>query len=228
MAISLVGVKSSFAGSSGTSVTGTQITETINANDVIVAGIINNTQATITVAPSGYTSIGRYTDSTTLAIDLYYKVAAGGDGNVTATLSAASKWIVNIGVYRGVDTTTPVAAQNGVGEPGTATAHVTPTVSNPDAANWAVCMWADRGGTAATWTADAALLERLDTATTSTSQVSSLMADSNGTVTSGNHSYTGTSTFSGAVAVSWLGYLTAAAGAAAAAIPNIAMAMTVT
>lgn len=199
----------------GTAVT-SALPSGIIAGDLIIFVLHNNTQATITVSPTGYTFVRRITDSTVLATDVWFKIATSGSESApTATLSADSKWITHIVAYSGTDAVNPLFnpfLENGTGEGTTGTNHTTPSVINSDANAWAIAAYCTRGGTADTWTADPATTELLDDTNTGTSQLSALYADSNGPVTPVTHSYTAVSTLSSGLATMWLGYLNPISG----------------
>jgi hypothetical protein len=112
--------------------------------------------------------------------------AADPGSSVTMTTPSASKAVLSLGIYRGVDPANPVDAFAVVGDAG-GTTHTTPTVTAA-AGDWVASWWTDKSGAVAAWTTPAGVTERDDVYDTGTSaRYSALLADSGGPVSAGTY-----------------------------------------
>ena len=148
-----------------------------------------------TLYPTGDT-----VDGTTGHYLVYYKIAGSSESAPTVTWTTNSKPMFQVSAYRGCDTITPIINSSGALDTANDATISTPTVNNTGSGvEWAVMLSAFRTTTSGNktndFTADAALLERADqnnSGAGSAAWMSAETADSNGTVTAGNHSYTST------------------------------------
>jgi hypothetical protein len=136
-------------------------------NDVLIARIVTaaSGEAPDPTAPAGWTQIGSTIDGGAGGFNLeardYIKVASGESGDYTWTHSTASSqgWI---GVFRGVDTTTPQDATATVNSAfDTATTTATGLTTATDGA-WLVFIGQDWAGTSNNLSPPTGMTERLD------------------------------------------------------------------
>lgn len=161
------------------------------------------------VTPSGYTLVdGPFDKSTTMRAYAFSKVADGTEASTTLTVStnvtSATKRYVNMGVYSGTDTTTPVQADQAFVEVTAGTTHAAPNVSVTGTGCWVVESWGDRGSPASTaWTAPGGFSKRDEQVGTGGGALTTAMADT-GPVSSGvSGGDTWTGTVSTATAIGW-------------------------
>lgn len=161
------------------------------------------------VTPAGYTlEDGPFDKSTTLRTYSFSRVADGTEASTTLTVStnvtSATKRYVNLAVYSGVDTTTPVQTDQAFVEVTTGTSHAAPSVSVTGSGAWVVEAWADRGSPASTaWTQPAGFTKRDEQVGTGGGALTTAIADI-GPVSAGvNGGDTWTGTVSTATAIGW-------------------------
>lgn len=175
------------------------------ANDLLIASVVwGDTVSTVT-GMTGWTDLGLglVADGTTGTAQVWWKISNGSEAP-TLGWATSSKPIIMCAAYRGVDTTTPIAASGGPTLNAVSNANTpTPSVTNPNANAWAVGFFTTRTTTSAnqnnTFTPDAAMTERADLNlnTASSPWVTMEHADSNGAVTAAAHSYTAVNTITG-------------------------------
>jgi large repetitive protein len=156
------------------------------AGDALLLFVTNNSAATITSAPSGWTLEGTRTAGTDTRTTLYSKVAVasdlGGKTNAAVTFSATTKSTVTLLDYDGTDGTDPVAAFASAAETVTSQTHTTPGAAVATAGSYVVSYWADKGSSTATsagWTLPTGQTERSTVAGTGTGRISAEASDAN-------------------------------------------------
>lgn len=161
------------------------------------------------VTPSGYTLVdGPFDKGTSLRTYAFARVADGSEAStgltVSTSASSANKRYVNMAVYSGTDTTTPVQADQTFVEVTAGTGHAAPTVSVTGTGCWIVEAWGDRGSPATTsWTPPAGFTKRDEQVGTGGGALTTAMADT-GPVSAGvNGGETWTGTVSTATAIGW-------------------------
>lgn len=177
------------------------------ADDVLVAAITatGGTGAAIT-APSGWTSIRRTNNSTTLAMATFYHVVSATEsGNATWTVSGSA--VGTISSYSDVDTASVIdpagsAGSYGTGATGSGTSAAATAISTGAGYSQLVGAYAITGAT--TWTKPSALTERADTQFP-TSGPTLEFADGSQTAAGSS----GTQTATAAATGSWIAQLTA-------------------
>ena len=101
------------------------------------------------------------------------------------------KVALTLAAYRGTDTTDPVASITGAPEPGSTTAHTTPSTANTTDGAWRVSYWSDRNSETTTWTSPAGESTRAVTVGAGGGRVSGLLTDSGEPLTAGTPASTG-------------------------------------
>lgn len=133
---------------------------------------------------TGWTQLSTFTNSSIISV-LWQKTAANGDaGNVVRLDSTVyTKGALQLAVYRGVGSTTPVLAH--AGDAATST-HVSPTISAP-AGSLVVSEWADKSETTTGWTAPAGVSTRDVALGSGGGRYCALLADSGSPVNGGSY-----------------------------------------
>lgn len=146
---------------------------------------MNNPSLTIT-PPSGWQQVDTQTNGVATST-VWQRVAAAGDAGsaVSVGISDYAKADLRLLAYQGTDQTAPVAAVAKAADPATTTTHTTPTVNVPAAGDWLVSYWSDKSGTTTAWTAPDGVTTRGTSIGTGSGRVTSLAADSDGTVATG-------------------------------------------
>jgi PKD repeat protein len=173
-------------------ITGTTISVTVppavQAGDGLVLVLSTNSSATGT-ADTGFTPVQNGTAVASMTTQLFQKVATASDAgsNVTVTLSAAAHATLTLVAYSGTSAAGPVrSAVSKTTDAGAATSHTTPTATvNPG--DWALSAWTDKSSTARTWTAPGDVTQRGETDGAAGGDVSSLVADSNGPISTATY-----------------------------------------
>lgn len=182
----------------------------VEADDLLLVQVVEpTTTPTVTVPPAGYTLLRDLSDTQHTLI--YYRVATGdASDDFSMTWSSGARWTAISGAYRGVDTSSPFIAEDGMNEPGSGTSHSAPAITNTDTHAVGVFL-ADWRGTATpiSWTPPAGMTERqdVDGGVASTANHVSTLADTDGTVGTGAVTYTGTSSASSSSATMWAAFL---------------------
>jgi PKD repeat protein len=133
---------------------------------------------------SGWSQVATHT-SGTLVTTVWTKTLGASDpgAGVTFTSATAGHTSVDLAVYRGVNTTTPVATATQLGDGGQ-TSHVTPNAT-AGSGDWVVSFWSDRSVATRTWTTPGSVTQRGATTDTGTVTMQDVIADTNGPVSSG-------------------------------------------
>jgi hypothetical protein len=147
---------------------------------------------------------------------IFYKIAAGGDGDQTASwVSTAVMAACTVAVYTGVDTTTPFLAEVGAGDATTGQTVQGPSLSNTNSAATAVAMFAANCSVVGseTWTAGAnmTLRQQADSVQSGMSAHASLCWTDRANAPTGSQSYTASYNLSAVThKAAWLGFLSPA------------------
>lgn len=163
--------------------------------DLILVGVATGTSGHPTT-PSGWTLVAGSTQTNGVCTDVYYRVAQAGDSGSTVTFgqSTQTRAIISVGVYSGVDTTSPIAQVQAASETVAGTSHAAGTITTT-AATWVVrFMFGKDGATASTAFTEAAnqLMRQSQPGNgfSGTNQISLAMSDSNGDRPAGSQSGT--------------------------------------
>jgi PKD repeat protein len=185
-AITYVGASHSLAGSRTTKSASVPLTAQVG--DTMVLVFTWSKGVTWTGPGAGWTQVGTTVTNVSIQSAAWVRTVGASDpgSSVTMTTPTASKAVLSLAVYHGVDTTNPVDAFAAVGDGG-GTSHVTPTVSAA-AGDWVASWWTDKSAAVTAWTPPAGVTERDDVYDTGTSaRYSAMVADSNGPVTAGTY-----------------------------------------
>jgi len=145
----------------------------------------NNTSATVT-PPSGWTQVAT-AGNAAMNSRVWRRTATAADAgtDVTIPLSAIIKTDLRLLVYRNVDGGNPIAQAVSRMDP-QGTVRTTPTVNVTGAGRWVVSYWSDKG-TTTSWTAPSAVTRRAGSGSGTTASISTLVADSGGSVPVGSY-----------------------------------------
>jgi PKD repeat protein len=176
-----------------------------HVGDTALLFLANSSSATWTgpTGITGWTSAGTYT-SGTLATAVWSKTLVAGDLGQTATVTSAtsSHASLQMAVYSGVDTSSPIATSAQSGDT-TKTSHMTPTVT-AGSGDWVVSFWAGRSTATRIWTIPSGVTTRDATTDTGTFTVQSVLADSGNALSAGSYGgYTATTDANTAAAAMW-------------------------
>ena len=168
-------VDTNVTATSGTAITATTPTG-IRTGDVLVAVVtiapvtVGGTPPTATT-PTGWTKIQEKLGTGVRVIAYQQAVTTAVPANITITRSAASKTILNLAAYTGVDLTTPVDV-SAVGSNSSGTSHTSPSVTVTGANRKLITItgYAQQTST----TPDLATTERVDNSTLAVSPTTSL------------------------------------------------------
>ena len=203
-AISFVGQSSFNANQKSFSV---KVPAPVQTGDALLLFASQGGTSTMTGPGTGWTQIGRTTDGTH-ATTIWQKTATDTDLGSTVKLTTAAGAYLKAGLtlaaYRGVDPTDPIAAISGAPEPGNATAHTTPVVTDTTEDAWRVSYWSDKNNATTSWTAPPDETRRATTTGAGSGRVDTLLTDSNTPVPTGSQGgLTATSNAAASTATAW-------------------------
>ena len=164
---------------------------------------------TVTSAPSGFTFLRRVLNGSNSYLDIYWKVLTSSEPTWSITYSGSSKGCYHAVQYSGVDTTTPFDAESGAADTASGTSHTSPSITTTGAGRWLISTFSYRLTSGAAWSG-LADTSRYSSVTGGTNSVQHTTQDTNGTVTAGSYSRSGTSS-STSTTVMWIGALNPAA-----------------
>jgi PKD repeat protein len=160
----------------------------VQAGDGLLLTLTVN-DATFTVTPpAGWQQVGTQTNGTAVST-VWQRVAATGDAGtpVSVGISDFAKANLRVLVYRGTSRSAPVETATKAADPANTTSHTSPTATVTAARSWVVSYWSDKSSTTGAWTAPSGLTSRGVSLGTGGGRVTSLVADSNGTVPTGSY-----------------------------------------
>ncbi|MFA1541191.1 PKD domain-containing protein [Actinomadura monticuli] len=166
-----------------------QIPPSVEAGDgMILMLTFNSGSASLTTPPPGWTQVDTQTVGSATSV-LWKRVAQAGDAGtqVDVGLSALTKADIQLLAYDGTNTTDPIAAVAKGGDADAVTAHTSPNAQVGGTGSWAVTYWADKSSTTTAWTAPAGVETRRVGIGSGGGRITSLTADSNGTVPTGSY-----------------------------------------
>lgn len=182
----------------------------IPAGALIIVGIERRSGSSDTVTISGYTQV-REIVGTTCNLVVFYKVAAGSDGDVTASWGTGYIAAAAVAVYTGVDTSgSPFVAENGAADAGASATCSTPAVNNTDAQACGVAVFANSISNGTNWTLNSPLTERIDALAVGTGQMAAVAIGDKMSAATGSTTYTATWDGTGGSLnrkAAWLGFL---------------------
>jgi PKD repeat protein len=160
---------------------------TVQAGDTLLVFLTTASLSPTLDNPAGWTLLqskdgaatrGRAWTKKATAVDV--------DAAVTVTSSALVKSAMSISAYRSTAGTSAVTASDSIAGTTSTTTHVAPDVDVAQAGSWLVTSWSERSSTDSTWTPPGNSTSRATAAATGGGKVSSLLADSNAAVPTGN------------------------------------------
>jgi PKD repeat protein len=192
-AVGFVGSAVSAANSNNPTVT---VPATAPGQQLVMLLSLNNTARTIS-APTGVTGWTQLDTvvAKTMSTTAWTKVAEAGDVGtaVHVPLSGVAKFTLTVGVYSGVDATTPPGFALATDLTSNDTVRATPDVTAP-AGSWVVSYWADRSADTTAWTPAATVTGRAAICAADAARICSLLADSAAPVPTGTYGHITAST----------------------------------
>ena len=163
-----------------------RIPASVQAGDRLVLFMTVNTLTGTLGSPAGWTLLQNKNGSATRG-RAWTKQATSTDANanVTVTSSTAIKDTMSVAAYRSTGGNPTVTASEQTAGTTSTTTHTSPSVAVAQAGSWLVNSWSEKSSTTQTWTAPTNSSSRATPAATGSGKVSSLLADSNGTVATG-------------------------------------------
>ena len=160
---------------------------TVQEGDRLVLLMTTNATSTTVADPAGWTVV-QSVDGNTVRGRAWTRLATAADAGTitTVTTSATTKATLTLGAYRNEHGAVAVAS-SAASIVNSSTAQVTtPEVQTTGAGSWLVSYWAEKSSTdGLTWTLPNDVTGRANGVSTGTGKVSSVLADSNGTVPAG-------------------------------------------
>jgi hypothetical protein len=181
-----------FQGEASTVINGTAPGVTVPApvragDGLLLFATLNITTTTVSGPSSvtGWTPVANFVTGSARTL-VWKKAAAAGDARrrVALGLSAATKVAVTLAGY-GSTAADPVAALATRSDAATTTSHLTPTVAVPPGGGWLVSYWADKSSTTTDGVTPGGTTVRAEPVGTGSGRITSVLADSGGTVPAG-------------------------------------------
>ena len=168
-----------------------QLPTSVVAGDALILLYSINTNATMsspTGGVTGWTTVGA-TTSGLAQTKVWRKVASAADPGKTVRidLSKQSKGSLILLVYRGTNTTNPVATFASSVPTGSSASRVTPVVNVAGTKSWVISYWMHGDSTTTALTPPAGVTSRATGTQTGGGRVTTLAADSNAVVPTGNY-----------------------------------------
>ncbi len=163
----------------------------VSQDDWMFASVsVSNSDATLT-APSGWTLVRSITD--TMLMSTYRKKAGTSEpSSYTWTTSINRRMSGGIVAFNGVNSSTPVQAENGAAEPNSTTSHSTPSITTTGSDTWLLAIYGDRHDNGSTWTPPSGMTEQWDEVSSYGDNDPSNAAYTVGPVSAGSQSKTAT------------------------------------
>jgi PKD repeat protein len=174
------------------------------AGDGLVLSLtLNDPNMTVT-PPSGWQQVGTQTNGTAVST-LWQRVATASDAGATVSVGVSdfAKANLRVLVYRGTGRTAPVASATKTADPANTTSHTSPTATVAAAGSWVVTYWSDKSSVTGAWTAPGGVTTRGTSIGTGGGRVTSLVADSGGTVPTGTYGGLTATTDAASRALTW-------------------------
>jgi len=170
-----------------------QVPASVSSGDALLLFASQGSTSTLTGPGAGWTQAGRVVDGSH-ATTVWRRLATAADAGSTVRLTSGTtytKVAMTLAAYRGTDQTNPVASITGAGEPGSTTAHTTPTVANSTAGAWRVSYWSDKNSATTAWTNPSGETRRAVTVGSGGGRIGSLLTDPGSVLTAGTPPSTG-------------------------------------
>lgn len=186
-------------------------------DDLMILCYFSGVSTSAVSALSGWTQVEAVGTGSGSGMEIWYKFYNGDGSTVSMTLGSSMASVeITVGLYRGVDTTTPFVVELGQADDNVAT----PIVTNTDANAWGVAyLGAKTSSSTGSWSqfgvdssAPGVWTKRIESPNGAASNGALVgMYDTNGTAATGDHTITSTPTPSTTRGGSWIGFLTPAA-----------------
>jgi PKD repeat protein len=176
----------------------------VQAGDGLVLTLtLNDPNFTVT-PPAGWQQIGTQTNGTAVST-VWQRVATSGDAGATVSVGVSDFAKANLRVlaYTGTSQTAPVASATKTADPANSTSHTSPTATVSSAGAWVVTYWSDKSSVTNTWTAPSGVTNRGLSIGSGGGRVTSLVADSGGTVPTGTYGGLTATTDASSRALTW-------------------------
>ena len=146
---------------------------------------LNDPNMTVT-PPAGWQQVGTQTNGTAVST-VWQRVATAGDAGATVSVGVSDYAKANLRVlaYRGTNQTAPVAIATKAADPANTTSHTSPTATVSATGAWVVTYWSDKSSVTGAWTVPGGVTSRGVSIGSGGGRVTSLAADSGGTVPTG-------------------------------------------
>lgn len=177
----------------------------IQAGDLLVLNLTQNSATATTLANDGWTQVGSVASTGgDLRSTTWSRVADGTEvgTSLTVNLAAASKTALDLVAYSGVASSDPVVSWAGQAETAVGAEHTTPPAVDA-AGGWVISFWADKTNATTDWTEPADQTVRAETITPSAGRVTTLLTDTNGPKVGAQPGQTATANSATAKAVMW-------------------------
>ncbi|MDN3352514.1 PKD domain-containing protein [Actinomadura sp. DC4] len=176
----------------------------VQAGDGLLLEFTDNDTTRTVTPPSGWQQVGTQTSGTAVST-IWQRVATTGDAGHTVSvgLSDYAKANLRVLAYQGTSATAPVAVAAKTTDAATSTSHTSPTATVTAAGSWAVTYWSDKSSTTGAWTAPAGVTSRGSSVGSGSGRVTSLTADSGGTVPTGTYGGLTATTDAASKALTW-------------------------
>jgi PKD repeat protein len=177
---------------------------TVQPGDGLVLALTSNDSTKTLTPPTGWKQVGTQTSSSTVST-VWQRVAVAGDAGkaVSVSLSGYAKVNLRLLAYRGTRLTTPVATATKAVDATSSTSHASPSATVSAAGSWVVLYWSDKSSTTTAWTAPSGVTSRGASIGSGTGRVTSLTADSGGTVPTGTYAARTAKTNAASRALKW-------------------------
>ncbi len=181
----------SYVGSASTSGARTshsvRVPATVQSGDTLLIFLTVNSVSGTLGSPAGWTLL-QTRDGASSRGRAWTKKAVAADANalVAVPTSATLKSTMAVAAYRSSAGTSAVTASASTGATTSTTTHTTLPVSVAQANSWLVSSWSEKSSSTSTWAPPATSTSRTTAAATGGGKVSSLLADSNAAVPTGN------------------------------------------
>ncbi len=148
---------------------------------------LNDPNMTVT-PPAGWTQVGTQTNGIAVST-VWQRAAAAGSAGTTVSVGVSdyAKADLRVLAYRGTSETAPVAVATKAADPANTVSHTTPQATASAAGSWVVSSWSDKSSTTTAWTAPNGVTSRGVSLGAGGGRVTSLTADSGGTVPTGSY-----------------------------------------
>ncbi len=158
----------------------------VQAGDGLLLTFTDNDPTKTVTPPAGWTQVDTQTNGIAVST-VWQRIATAGSAgsSVSVGLSDYAKGNLRVLAYRGTSATSPVAASAKAADPANTLSHTTPQAAVSAAGSWVVSSWSDKSSTTTAWTAPGGVTSRGVSVGTSGGRVTSLTADSGGTVPTG-------------------------------------------